>query len=396
MRVSSNGRYFINTEGKPVFWLGDTQWELFRGYSLDDAIATLKNRQEKGFSFIQVMLLGVKFEANIKGEAPFRDNDPLKPNENYFRHVDNVIEQAEKISGLTLVIGVYHKNYPKDCFQQDNARAWAKWLAQRYRDTSCIIWSMYPEATQEYVPICRELANGLREGDGGAHLITVHPDPSPESSGSLFHQEKWLDFNSIQTFKDVELIYPMTTEDYSRIPVKPVVMAEGAYEEGTEYGFEVTPLWLRRQAYYSYLAGGHHSYGNNASWRIQSTWREALDSPGAGQMGVLKQIFLELREWWELIPDSSLLAIAPEKEEKILTLSSRHPKGLWAMVYAGAPVSFTLKMDKLGEGNFEADWIDPRTGKSIKKETVPGLQEKYFSTPAGLEDAILILKLSSK
>jgi Protein of unknown function (DUF4038) len=37
--------------------------------------------------------------------------------------------------------------------------------------------------------------------------------------------------------------------DYRRLPPKPVVMAEGAYEEGLEYGFPVTPLMIRRQAY---------------------------------------------------------------------------------------------------------------------------------------------------
>mgnify|MGYP006058577557 CR=1 FL=1 len=35
-----------------------------------------------------------------------------------------------------------------------------------------------------------ELARGLREGDRGAHLICLHPDPSPASS-SIFHRERW-------------------------------------------------------------------------------------------------------------------------------------------------------------------------------------------------------------
>ena len=59
----------------------------------------------------------------------------------------------------------------------------------------------------------------------------------------------------MQTWKQVELIYPFVTKDYNLKPTKPVLMAEGAYEHGSEYGFDVTPLWVRRQAYYSYLAG---------------------------------------------------------------------------------------------------------------------------------------------
>ena len=87
----------------------------------------------------------------------------------------------------------------------------------------------------------------------------------------------------------VELIYPLVTKDYNLKPVKPVLMAEGAYEAGSEYGFDVTPLWVRRQAYYSYLAGAHHTYGHNDSWRVLPTWKKALDAPGAVQLGISRR-----------------------------------------------------------------------------------------------------------
>lgn len=48
-------------------------------------------------------------------------------------------------------------------------------------------------------------------------------------SCSFIHDETWLDFNSMQTWKSVELIYPM---------------AEGAYEHGSEYGFDVLDLGI--------------------------------------------------------------------------------------------------------------------------------------------------------
>ena len=36
IKMSPNGRSFVDGEGKPILWLGMTQWELFSGYSLDD------------------------------------------------------------------------------------------------------------------------------------------------------------------------------------------------------------------------------------------------------------------------------------------------------------------------------------------------------------------------
>jgi hypothetical protein len=63
------------------------------------------------------------------------------------------------------------------------------------------------------------LAAGLREGDGGYHLITFKPDPAPHPAGFL-HDEPWLDFSVMQTWKWVERIYPMVTQEYHLKPVK--------------------------------------------------------------------------------------------------------------------------------------------------------------------------------
>jgi hypothetical protein len=251
---------------------------------------------------------------------------------------------------------------------------------------------MTPEAKEEFVPILRQLAAGLHEGDGGYHLITFKPDPAPYSS-SFIHKEDWLDFNSMQTWNSVHLIYPMVTKDYNLKPVKPVLMAEGAYEAGSEYGFEVTPLWIRRQAYYSYLAGAHHTYGHNDSWRVLPTWKKALDAPGACQMGILKKIFLARTEWWYLVPDQSIFASGGKTDGRVLNLAARHKDGKWIMVYLGSKSSFSINMNKITAGNkVNAFWIDPKTGDLVSTNNLANKAVESFSTPDGWEDAILILE----
>ena len=47
--------------------------------------------------------------------------------------------------------------------------------------------------------------------------MSLKPDPSPYSS-SFLHAESWLDFNSMQTWNAVKLIYPMVTYDYNLKP----------------------------------------------------------------------------------------------------------------------------------------------------------------------------------
>ncbi len=391
VKVSDNSRYFVDQKGVPVFWLGTTQWQLFREYTVEEARTILEKTADKGFVFAQVMLMGVGdgTKPNVYGEKPWIDDNPLTPNEAYFRNVDAVLKIAGE-TGVNISMTLYHQRYRK-CITVDNARAWAKWLAQRYKGVPNIVWSMTPEAKQEFVPVLRELTAGLHEGDGGAHLITFKPDPAPYSS-SFIHNEDWLDFDSMQTWKSVELIYPMVTHDYNLKPVKPVLMAEGAYEQGSEYGFDVSPLWIRRQAYYSYLAGAHHTYGHNDSWRVLPTWKKALDAPGAVQLGILKKIFLGLNEWWYLVPDQSILASGGQTQGQILNLAARHKDGRWAMVYLGSQASFSVDTSKLAAAKVRARWIDPRTGNATPAGNFSNTGSQSFSTPPGWEDALLLLE----
>jgi hypothetical protein len=390
-KISENGRYFVDGNGTPFFWIGTTQWQIFREYTLEEAELTIGRVKANGFVFIQAMLMGVGdgTKPNVYGAVPWINNDPLTPNEAYFRNVDSVIEIARE-NGIIFSITLYHQRYRK-YITLENARAWAKWLAQRYEDVPNIVWSMTPEAKEEFVPVLRELAAGLTEGDGGIHLITFKPDPAPFSS-SFIHDEEWLDFDSMQTWNSVKLIYPMVTNDYNLEPVKPVLMAEGAYEQGSEYGFDVTPLWIRRQAYYSYLAGGHHTYGHNDSWRVLPTWKKALDAPGAVQMGILKRIFLSLNEWWSLVPDQTIFASGGNTNGDILNLAARHQEGKWVFAYLGASCSFSINLNKVNtEEKVGAMFIDPRTGNSSRVGSFPNKGVQEFSTPAEWEDAILIL-----
>jgi hypothetical protein len=396
VKVSENHRYFVDQNGTPVFWLGTTQWNLFREYKLEEVRTTLEKIKEHGFTFAQVMLLGTRggtpdgTKANVYDEKPWASLDPLTPNEGYFKNVDAVLQIARE-NNVVISLTLYHQRWRKLITEQ-NARNFARWLAQRYKDAPNIVWSMTPEAKQEFVPVLRELAAGLREGDGGSHLITFKPDPAPYSS-SFIHDEKWLDFDSMQTWKSVELIYPFVTKDYNLTPVKPVLMAEGAYEHGSEYGFEVTPLWVRRQAYYSYLAGAHHTYGHNDSWRVLPTWKESLDAPGAVQMGILRKVFEARKEWWNLVPDQSILTRGGKTEGKMLNLAARHKDGKWLMVYLADKATFSIDCSKLTGGpQASAFWIDPRTGKSSSVGNVPSRGVREFTTPEGWEDAILILE----
>lgn len=392
IRVSSNGRYFVDAQGKPFYFLADTQWELFRRYSLNDAKLILEDRKAKGFSVVMVMLTGVGSGTgpNLEGHRPWLNDNPSTPNRDYFTNVDAVINQAEA-NDIHLLIGIYHQSYGSR-MTAENAKGWAAWVTSRYRDHPNVIWTIYPKATESYRPIISQLAKGIQEGDSGRHLVSMHPDPSPASS-SFMHAEPWLSFNSIQVWSQLRSIYPMTIVDYNKSPAKPVTMLEGAYEGGEEYGSAITPLLVRREAYYTCLAGGFHGYGHNDSWRVRPRWREALTDPGAKQMTVLKNVFTSLPEWWELVPDQTVFATGGNTQGDVLNLGARSSEGKWIVAYVAGEKNVTVNLSKISSADSAAAvWIDPVTGEQRSIGRFPIRDSQLFTRPVGWEDGVLVVK----
>ena len=166
-----------------------------------------------------------------------------------------------------------------------NARAYGRWLGARYKNAPNVVWvNGGDRIATGFEDVYRELARGLREGDGGAHLITYHPC-GWRSSSQYFHADDWLDFDMIETWTEWAKIYPAVLADALLSPRKPVVLGEGAYEDGPEYPQgPITPLIVRRQAWWTVMAGGFPTYGQNQMWRMEPGWDKTFDTPGAAQV----------------------------------------------------------------------------------------------------------------
>jgi hypothetical protein len=249
---------------------------------------------------------------------------------------------------------------------------------------------MYPKATSEFIPVCREVAAGLQEGDGGAHLISVHPDPSVASS-RFIHSEDWLAFNMIQTCIDYDQIHAAVTADYARAPAKPVVMAEGGYE-GLEFGKLQTPHHIRMQAYWTQLAGGHHVYGHNEAWRKPLDWQEWLDAPGSQQLTQFKEIVTSLDGWWEMIPDQSIF-LSGEGSGYRLNMAARSTSGGWILAYLSEACTFSIRLDSINASRRgRAFWINPVSGERQPVGIYQGQDTPSLTTLASWPDALLLLE----
>jgi hypothetical protein len=97
--ISADHRHFVDGNGRPCFWMGDTEWELFRGYPEAEARTILEIRQKQGFNVLQVMILGVhgSKKVNAAGAKPFLNDDVSTPNAAFFDPVERIVKHAERL-----------------------------------------------------------------------------------------------------------------------------------------------------------------------------------------------------------------------------------------------------------------------------------------------------------
>jgi len=417
LRVSDNQRFLVHEDdGSPFFYLGDTAWELFHRLDRDEADRYLLDRAQKGFTVIQAVVLaeldGLN-DPNPYGHVPLHDNDPARPNEAYFAHVDDIVNRA---ASLGLTVGMlptwgdkWHRQ-PGDgagIFTPDNAHAYGEFLGRRYADKP-LLWILGGDRSVEddrHRAILRSMADGLRAGDGGTHLRTFHPRGG-QTSAQNFHEDDWLDFNMWQSGHGRNRDnYNCITSDYERTPTKPCMDAEPGYEDHPA-GFNLDNGYLddydcRKSLYGALFAGAHgHTYGCHPIWQFwqpdrkplsfcRRPWYHALHLPGSAQMQHAKNLLLS-RPFLSRVPDQSLL-VSEAGEGTHHVRATRDADGSYALVYLPSGKPATLDLDKLAGDTLAVHWFDPRTGVAHRAETVSGKGPREFTPPSGGPDWVLVL-----
>jgi hypothetical protein len=409
LKISANQRYFVDANGEPFFWMGDTAWPLFAQYTTRQAETYIQRRAEQGFTVIQGVLAwggGTGFETrapgpNAAGHVPWLEGDPTHPNEAYFRNVDHLVEFAAK-HGVVLAMLPTWGYYASEAnvFTPETASSYGRWLGARYKNAPNVVWVNGGDRTpRKREAVYRAIGLGLREGDGGAHLITYHPC-GWEHSSYYFHTEDWLDFNMIETWTEWSKVYPAVLADTYMQPAKPVVLGEGAYEDGPEYPLgPITPLIVRRQAWWAFMAGGFITYGQNSMWRMDEGWLSRQNTPGAGHMTLFRKI-ASSRSWWKMMPDQGLFASGTGCDQTLNT-AVRTLDWQCAMLYLSSRCHIRVCLDRIKAIRVKATWVNPasgeeqdggifKTGFDPEKLFNAGTSQ-CFSTPAFWEDAVLIL-----
>ena len=429
LKVSENHHFLVTETGQPFFWLGDTAWELFHRLNREDAGRYLDNRARKEFTVIQAVVLAELAgltDQNPYGQLPLIDNDPTRPNEEYFKHVDWIVARA---NALGLYIGLlptwgdkwnWSRGVGPEIFTPENAAVYGEWLGRRYRSAG-LVWILGGDRvvqTERHREILRAMAEGLRRGDEGRHLITFH---GGSTSAEWFHQESWLDFNMREDGHGVEYTgrYDQTRVDYDRTPPKPVIEGEPIYEghpisfDPKRRGYSVAAD-VRRPLYWDLFSGAcGHTYGHHSVWQMWTTnraprnnplmpWYEALEQPGAGQMRHAKNLLLS-RPFLTRVPDDTV--IIPDRVATSVPgaglyrfVATRAGDGSYAMVYAPVGRSFRVRMEVIAGERVKAWWFNPRTGEATESGEYANTGVREFQPPDPGEtlDWVLVLDDAAK
>ncbi|MEO5977409.1 MAG: glycoside hydrolase family 140 protein [Chryseolinea sp.] len=429
LKVSENKRFLATSDGKPFFWLGDTAWELFHRLNREEVDKYLKNRADKGFTVIQAVALAELdglHDPNPYGETPLENDDPTKPREAYFQHVDYIIKKAEQLGLYIALLPTWGDKVFSDkwgvgpeIFNAENAKVYGKWIANRYKNQKNIIWVLGGDRNprdDKDVALWRAMAEGIVEGVGGQDkaLMTYHPQPNEMQDGGSskwFHNDAWLDFNMFQTGHCRENnIWDRLSVVYNLKPVKPVLDGETIYEDhpvcfnatdlGTSSAYDV-----RKHAWIDVFAGAFgHTYGCHDIWQMYAPnrtplngphfpWYIAIDLPGAGQMKYLRYL-IESRPMFDRVPDQSLITDALGTNDRIQVTRGKD----YIFVYSTEGKKFALNTSKISGNTIQTYWLNPRNGevKSGEKSAKKSQQEFVPPTSGYGQDWVLIVDDASK
>lgn len=433
LQVSANKRFFQTADGKPFFWLGDTGWLLFTKCSKEETIHYLDTRQQQGFNVVQAMVLHTLIAKNVFGDSALINKNVATPlvtpgnNVNdaaaydFWDHIDFVIAEAAKRGIYIALVPVWGSNVKDGKMTVEQAIAYAKFLAERFKAHTNIIWLNGGDINGgERTDVWNAIGTALKQYDP-AHLVTFHPRGRYISS-DWFQNEPWLEFNMFQSghknykqdtsssekhhfgednWKYVDAAYKLN-------PVKPVLDGEPSYEN-IPHGLHdsLEQRWqaadVRRYAYWSVFAGGAgFTYGDNAvmqfftpgtngSFGVRENWKETINDKGANEMKYLKQLMLGF-DYFNRKPAQEILVDNNGKQYNYI-LATKGKDFALAYTYTGS--NFKVDLSKLGFDPSNAAWYSPSSGETTAFKLNTNNSITTFDPPgepSNGKDWVLILK----
>lgn len=409
LKVSTNGRYLMDQNGKPFFYAADTGWSMIEFLSVADAKKYIDIRKSQGFSVIQTNVVWDMYRSDGRPRGnPFINDDVTQPNESYWAGVDEIMKYAES-QGMVLSCGLLW--FSKHGGWESNGPApsaadfatYATWVGNRYKNQPNLIWMIGgDDELFRNTEVKMAGARALYAADS-THPITYHPRDKEFG----LRTENWLAYNSFQWNANVSpWSYMDIREGRELSPAKPVLDAEPPYDPSPCCGGgETTPLKNRWNGWWATLAGamGVVYGGPKNAWGVGwngLNWDD-ITREAPGHTGNIRKI-VEQFVWHKLEPDWDNQTVTGGRgsfEGTDYTVAGRSDDGSLIMAYMPSGRGLTVDLSRLS-GAGQAQWFDPASGQpSGSAEAVSNSGSQTFNPPGnnsgGDDDWVLVISTPS-
>jgi hypothetical protein len=315
LRVAEDKRHFVQADGTPFFWLGDTWWmgltirlDWPKGFKWLAA-----DRVEKGFNLIQIVAGPLpdmdSWDPRGMNEAGFPfEEDFARVNPGFYDHADVKIKHLVDSGLMPCIVGMWGYHLPK--MGVEKVKRYWRYIVARY-GAYPVVWCIAGEGTMPYY-LSRtkqqdkefqrrawcEVASYVGQIDPYHNLLSIHP---ATNARDMSEDAALFDFEMLQTGHGcIDSISP-TAEKVSsavaREPKMPVVNSEVNYEGIRGQCWQDV---VRLSFYVSVFNGtAGHTYGANGIWQLNQEgkpygpsphgrswgnmpWREAAQLPRVG------------------------------------------------------------------------------------------------------------------
>jgi Protein of unknown function (DUF4038)/Putative collagen-binding domain of a collagenase len=440
LKISANGRYLADQNGRPFRIQGDSAQSLIANLTYAEAETYFADRQKKGFNSININLLEHKFAlhapANRDGHAPFRTpGNFATPNEAYFAFADSILELAATkrmlVSLAPMYLGVdggdegWWSALTSPANSQEISYKFGLYIGNRYKKYKNILWVIGgdytpPEGSEGEIRLHRFL-EGIKAS--GAKQLWAGDWHAPCISSDEKVFASLMDLNAVYTYGDPKnpgATYVEARRAYTYSPAHPAYLKETGYEDENWAPGDRTSV--RKYEYWAILGGATAGvfFGNRDIWEFATAnwwsgfsfghapWQKALDSVGTLDMARLGQFFDSI-PWYDLIPSGlggmkKLVMEGGNSNEgldQFTAAATSEGRVLVAYVPPQDKASTTIRIDMTAlRGAAHAWWFDPTSGvfAEVLGGPFPNQGNLVFTTPGknsgGATDWVLLLQVN--
>jgi hypothetical protein len=332
LRVATEKRHFVQADGTPFFWNGDTWWMGFterldwpEGFKMLAA-----DRVKKGFNLIQIVAGPLPdmdaWDPRGKNEGGFPfEKDFARINPEFYRLADRKMKHLVESGLMPCIVGMWGYHLPR--IGVERAKRYWRHIVARY-SAYPVVWCIAGEGTMPYYLSSTkeqdaefqkegwcEVASYVQTIDPYDSLLSIHP---ATNARDMSEDTTLFDFEMLQTGHSGRESIPRTVSEIAkavtREPKMPVVNSEVNYE-----GIR-GECWqdVQRLSFYASVFNGTagHTYGANGIWQLNERdrpygpsphgrswgnmpWQDAAQLPGGAQVALGGQ-FMARFPWWEL------------------------------------------------------------------------------------------------